>query len=288
MKKMRHWIGKAFSSVTIMVIPHDHVRTLNLKIPIALLCLTIMLAGVGGGYLLNLAVTGIHYRAQHYAMVAKVRYYSDQFYQWGSTVVALKGIENQFRNLFSLGSKEQVLEQADNSFVGSLDLPDLVRELKKTTQNVEGIRSYLHTQKNLFIATPRGLPVSGNISSYYGRREDPVEGGMEFHSGLDISCGMRTPIHATADGVVSHSGWANGSGQVVVLEHGCGFSTIYAHNSANVVKLGQKVRKGDIIAYVGMTGKTTGPHVHYEIWKDGRNINPQPYLSEQAKSLSAN
>ena len=101
---------------------------------------------------------------------------------------------------------------------------------------------------------------------------------------MDISCSMKTPIHATADGVVSHSGWVNGSGQVVILEHGCGFSTIYAHNSSNVVRAGQKVHKGDIVAYVGMTGKTTGPHVHYEIWKDGRTINPQPYLYERAQN----
>lgn len=284
MRNIRLGIGKAFSSVTIMVIPHDHVRTLNLKVPIALLCVSIMLAIVGGGYLLNLAISGFQYRAQHQAMTAKVRYYSDQFYQWSSTVVALKGVENQFRQLFSLGSKEKILEQADTSFVGSLDLPDLVRELQKTSQNVEEIKSYLKTQKNLFVATPKGLPVSGNISSYYGQRDDPVTGGREFHSGLDISCSMKTPIRATADGVVSHSGWANGSGQVVVLEHGCGFSTIYAHNNSNVVKVGQRVHAGDIVAYVGMTGKTTGPHVHYEIWKDGKNVNPQPYIYQKAQN----
>jgi murein DD-endopeptidase MepM/ murein hydrolase activator NlpD len=95
---------------------------------------------------------------------------------------------------------------------------------------------------------------------------------------------MNTPIRATADGVVSHSGWANGSGQVVVLEHGCGFSTIYAHNSSNVVKIGQRVHKGDVIAYVGMTGKTTGPHVHYEIWKDRKNINPLTYINQNAQN----
>ena len=128
---MRLWIRKAFSSVTIMVIPHDHVRTLNLKVPIALLGVSIILAVVGGGYLLNLAISGFQYRAQLRAMVAKVRYYSDQFYQWSSTVMALKGVESQFRHLFSLSSKEKVLEQADDSFTGSLDLPDLVRELSR-------------------------------------------------------------------------------------------------------------------------------------------------------------
>lgn len=284
MRSIQLLLKKAFASVTILVIPHDHVRTLNLKVPIALLGVAVILAGVGGVYLLNLAVSGLRYREQHRAMAAKVRFYSDQFYQWSSTVVALKTVETEFRHLFALGSKEKILEQADTSFVGSLELPDLVRELKATTQHVEEIRQYLRIQKDIFVATPRGLPVPGNISSHYGLRNDPMNGQRVFHSGLDISCSSGTPIRATADGVASHSGWSNGSGYVVVLEHGCGFSTIYAHNKANAVRVGQIVRKGDTIGYVGSTGKSTGPHVHYEIWKEGKNVNPHSYLSENLPS----
>jgi murein DD-endopeptidase MepM/ murein hydrolase activator NlpD len=102
---------------------------------------------------------------------------------------------------------------------------------------------------------------------------------MRFHSGIDLACDPGTPIHATADGIVSHSGWAGGNGNVVVLEHGHGYSTIYAHNRNNAVKVGQQVRRGDVIGYVGSTGRTTGPHVHYEVLKDGKNVNPAPYLA---------
>ncbi len=101
---------------------------------------------------------------------------------------------------------------------------------------------------------------------------------MPFHSGLDISANPGDAIRATADGVVSHSAWSQNSGFVVVLEHGCGYSTIYARGNSNAVKAGQKVKAGDIVAYAGSTGKSTGPHVHYEVWKDGKNVKPQEYL----------
>ena len=279
MQKIRIFFKKAFASVTILVIPHDHVKTLNLKVPIALLLVSILLAMIGGGYVVRLAVSGLEYKAQHRAMAAKVRFYSEQFYQWSSTVVALKTVENEFRNLFSLSSKEAVLEQADTSFQGSLEIPELVQELQKTMDSVDEIKNYLRIQKDIFVATPRGFPVSGSVSSTYGKREDPVTGKAAFHSGFDISCSPGTSVRATADGIVSHSGWISGSGNVVALEHGCGYSTIYAHNRKNIVKVGQQVSKGDILGYSGSTGRSTGPHLHYEVWKDGKNINPQPFLA---------
>jgi murein DD-endopeptidase MepM/ murein hydrolase activator NlpD len=99
---------------------------------------------------------------------------------------------------------------------------------------------------------------------------------------MDISCPPGTPVRATADGIVSFSGWSGGSGNLVVIEHGHGFSTFYAHNRLNVVKVGKKVKRGDIISYVGSTGNSTGPHLHYEVWKDGRHTNPYSYVKEKA------
>jgi len=262
-----------------MVIPHDHVRTLNLKIPVAFLAGTIFLACVGGGYLLNMAVTGIWYRAQHREMAGKVKYYSEQFYQWSSTVQTLKSVGNDFQRLLSMGSKEKVLEAADTDFTGTLELPDLINELQKTKLGMEEIQNYLRKTQDVFKATPRGFPVPGKITSPYGHRHDPLGEGIRFHSGMDISSASGTPILATADGIVSHSGWTTNSGQVVVLEHGLGFSTVYAHNQKNSVKVGQTVKRGDVIGYVGSTGRSTGPHLHYEVWKDGKHINPKPYLS---------
>jgi murein DD-endopeptidase MepM/ murein hydrolase activator NlpD len=128
------------------------------------------------------------------------------------------------------------------------------------------------------VATPRGWPVEGRLSSPFGQREHPKTGKPEFHGGIDIAAEPGMAVRATGDGIVSFSGWSGANGNLIVIEHGAGFSTFYAHNKMVAVKTGQKVRRGDIISYVGSTGNSTGPHVHYEVWLNGRAVNPQTYL----------
>lgn len=282
MRNIHTILKKFFASVTIMVIPHHSPRILNLKIPLVGIAATILMAAIGSGYVLCLAVSGLDYRTQHYSMAEKLDFYSNQFQEWNSTVTALKTTETEFKKLFSMNSKEEVLENVDTTFVGSLEIPDLVSELKKTVESVESIKDYLRVQKDIYVATPTGIPAAGYISSSYGKRKDPFSGTVLFHSGVDISCSTGSPIKATADGIVSYSGWSKNSGNVVVLEHGCGFSTIYAHNKSNNVKVGSIVKRGDILGYVGSTGKSTGPHVHYEVWKNGKNVNPREFLSRRS------
>jgi murein DD-endopeptidase MepM/ murein hydrolase activator NlpD len=273
-------IKKAFTSITIMVIPHDNHRSVNLKVPVAVLFVTAILLAGGGGYVFSLALSGLEYKAQHQEMAEKVKFYSEQFNQWDSTVTALQTVEAEFRKLFNHETKDEVLENVDTSFTGSLEIPDLEDELKKTIETVEEIKDYLSTQKNIYVATPKGYPVTGRVTSGYGKRKDPFSGEASFHSGIDISSKLGSPVRATADGVVSHSGWTRNSGYVVVIEHGCGFSTLYAHNKSNKVKVGSRVKRGDIVGYVGSTGKSTGPHVHYEVWENGKTVDARKYLSQ--------
>lgn len=125
------------------------------------------------------------------------------------------------------------------------------------------------------VTTPTGWPTDGFISSGYGLRWN----GAEFHQGIDIAAEMGTPIVATADGVVTIAGWnAGGYGNMVDIDHGSGVSTRYGHASAVVVTVGQRVRRGQIIAYVGSTGHSTGPHLHYEVRLSGQPVNPTSYL----------
>ena len=125
------------------------------------------------------------------------------------------------------------------------------------------------------VTTPTGWPTDGFISSGYGLRWN----GAEFHQGIDIAAEMGTPIVATADGVVTIAGWnAGGYGNMVDIDHGSGVSTRYGHASAVVVTPGQRVRRGQIIAYVGSTGHSTGPHLHYEVRLSGQPVNPTSYL----------
>ena len=282
MKKVRAYLKKAFTSVTIMVIPHDSLKALNLKIPMVSLIILVLLAVAGGAFTLGMAVNGLEYKAQNNAMAEKVKFYSGQFSQWEKTMAGLKLAEIRFRKLFSLGTKEEVLENVDTASVGSVDMHDQFAELQKTIESVAEIKDYLRVQKDIYASTPKGYPAGGEITSNFGKRVDPFSGENSYHTGIDISCSASTPIRATADGIVVHSGWIEGNGNSVILEHGFGFSTVYAHNKTNAVKVGQKVKRGDIVGYVGSTGKATGPHVHYEVWKNGKAIDAQKYLSRRS------
>jgi murein DD-endopeptidase MepM/ murein hydrolase activator NlpD len=123
------------------------------------------------------------------------------------------------------------------------------------------------------------MPIQqGTITSPFGIRTHPITHRTEFHRGLDISTAAGNPVRATADGIVSFSGWNGSGGNVVVVEHGYGFSTYYAHNKMNMVEVGQKVKKGAVLGYVGSTGNATGSHVHYEVWHDGKSVNPIGYI----------
>ena len=122
--------------------------------------------------------------------------------------------------------------------------------------------------------TPSIWPAAGYVSSPYGLRFN----GTEFHQGIDIAADMGAPIVATADGVVTAAGWNGGYGNMVDVDHGGGIVTRYGHASALAVTVGQQVRRGEVIAYVGSTGRSTGPHVHYEVRVDGQPVNPAGYL----------
>jgi len=118
------------------------------------------------------------------------------------------------------------------------------------------------------------------ISSGYGVREDPITGQKRFHEGCDIVAPRKTPIIAPADGIVSFSGWSEGMGRMVEIEHGYGYTTRYGHSAKLFVERGDMVKRGDIIAHVGSSGRSTGPHLHYEVRYNGKLVNPYRYLVE--------
>lgn len=125
---------------------------------------------------------------------------------------------------------------------------------------------------------PTGMPVDGYISSYFGGRPDPFSGLNARHTGIDISAPTGTPVHAVAEGMVTFSGVRNGYGDVVEIDHGNGYMTRYAHNSALLVHPGQRVHVGDVISKAGSTGRSTGSHVHFEVWYQGGVVNPLAYV----------
>jgi murein DD-endopeptidase MepM/ murein hydrolase activator NlpD len=129
------------------------------------------------------------------------------------------------------------------------------------------------------VSIPSRVPVEGvRLTSDYGLRYHPVLGGRRAHKGVDLAGPVGTPIHATADGVVSKAEWFSSYGLYVSLEHGGEIQTRYGHMSRLAVAAGQQVRKGDVIGFIGSTGRSTGPHLHYEVRIAGQAVNPVPYM----------
>lgn len=130
-------------------------------------------------------------------------------------------------------------------------------------------------------------PIDGPITSSFGERQDPFNGEGAFHMGIDISGTMGEPVRAPADGTVLMAGPASGYGQEVMLDHGHGVHTLYGHLSGFAVTAGQDVRRGDIIGYVGSEGRSTGPHLHYEVRIHDTPVNPHKYLRETLQEFAA-
>ncbi len=280
MYKIKRFLKRLFTPVTIMMIPHDSKRTINIKLPSIGVFSSVLLWLVGSVYVVSIAIDTVEY----YDMKSKLNFYTSQFVELKSTISTLEKAEAEFKRILSFKSKEKILENVDTKInthdAGSLDMDILKDQIKNTVEKVTDIKEFLRNQKDIYMATPKGWPIVGRITSEFGGRENPIHGKQEFHSGLDISASMGAPVKATADGIVSFSGWSAGNGNLVVIEHGFGYSSFYAHNSSNAVKVGQKVKRGDIIAHIGSTGNTTGPHLHYEVWHNGKAVNPMSFIKE--------
>jgi len=277
MHRLQPWLKKLFTPITIMLIPHTRVGTLNLKLPLVVLGLLVVFAGVGGVYTLSLTYHAVDY----FVMKRKYNDMAGQLQSVQGSIHALKQAEAEFKQILSRGSRKQVLDAVKlEKNDGSIDINELKLQIDASIKSVAGIRQYLARQRDVYRSTPQGWPVDGRFTSGFGMREHPTYGSQRFHSGVDLSTQRGTPVRATADGIVSVSSFGSGNGNVVVIEHGHGFSTVYAHNDRNIAQVGQTVKRGEQIALAGATGTTTGVHVHYEVWRQGRPVNPSEYGQE--------
>jgi murein DD-endopeptidase MepM/ murein hydrolase activator NlpD len=129
--------------------------------------------------------------------------------------------------------------------------------------------------------------VDGRLQGYFGRRTDPFSGEGAFHPGVDITAPVGTPVRATADGVVQHAEFSSGYGRLVVIDHLNGFQTCYAHLSRFAVVAGQEIRRGELVGYLGASGRVTAPHLHYEVRRHGSPINPYSFLAKASVAYVA-
>lgn len=144
--------------------------------------------------------------------------------------------------------------------------------------HVDFVEKNINELFNAMKSLPVGTPLSGDINSGFGYRKDPFNFKPAFHSGVDIDARFGQPVIATADGVVEHAGWYKTYGEAVIIDHKDEYQTLYGHLSKIRVKEGQSVEAGDIIGYAGSTGRSTGPHLHYGVIKDGKTVDPANYL----------
>jgi len=159
------------------------------------------------------------------------------------------------------------------------DLRTIRGDIQNATKTIQTVKNFVDVRSKVINDTPSIIPNEGHITSLFGWRRSPFGFGRDFHTGIDIAAATGTPVKATAPGEVVSAGWAGGYGQAVRVRHKYGFETVYGHNSRLNCVTGQKISKGQIIAYVGQTGSATGPHCHYEIRLGGVAINPYPYMS---------
>ena len=216
-----------------------------------------------------------------------------------SKLVDLKNFEEKIRNIANIeentnsehlfGVGGSIPEDFDTQIPITEEYNSLIRGMHEQTQqfnlaainqkkSFESLFNNLEDQRNLLASTPAIRPTDGWISSKFGYRTSPFTGLREFHQGLDIATRAGTPIIATADGVVIFAGTKGLMGKLIVIDHGYGMVTRYAHIHKMLKKRGDAVKKGDTIALVGNTGRSTGSHLHYEVHLNGTPVNPAKYI----------
>ncbi len=163
---------------------------------------------------------------------------------------------------------------------------EFVKRLDKVSRDIDSRSKQLAILEKILISehfqkatTPTGKPApDGRISSYFGMRKDPFTGAKRMHKGMDVAARLGAPVVATADGIVTKVEKKPGYGKMLEIDHGYGISTRYGHNNTVKVKVGDIVKQGQVIATMGSTGRSTGPHVHYEVLRNGKQINPRTYV----------
>jgi len=229
----------------------------------------------------------------------QIQKFADEITALKSKLVSLNDFEKKIRIIANI---EKTTDQASLFGVGG-SIPEdldtkipltekhnsLMREMHAQTRQIdlasgkqqegfESLFNFLQDQRSLLSSTPAVRPVNGWPTSKFGYRKSPFTGLREFHKGLDIATRMGTPVIATADGNVSFTGTKGLLGKIVVIDHGHGVVTRYGHLKKILKKNGASVKRGDIIAHVGISGRSTGPHVHYEVYVNGIPVNPAKYI----------
>ena len=291
---------------TLIVVPHAKVRFRKFQVSVrltkwvlgSLSVLALALVGIVVHYtLISVEVAEMkRLQGENLALATKARAYEENAGRLQARVLTL---QNTVTKLGLMAGVEASLPDAQVGGVGGLSslettapsvdiaasLQGIDHTVSALTQKSMRLQAFFEDQQLLLAATPSIWPVRGYLSASFGNRKDPFTGMPDFHPGIDVSTPRGTKIVAPADGVVVFVGRKRGYGKALVINHGYGVVTRYGHLDGWDVRPGQRVRRGDTVAFVGNTGRSTAPHLHYEVWVDDQLRNPIEFILDEYRSF---
>jgi murein DD-endopeptidase MepM/ murein hydrolase activator NlpD len=294
----------ARSFYTFIVVPHASLRLHKLRLPVQLLYLLAFIGiisffvavGLGFSYAKMAFKVADYNQLQSENVDLKVQKKNLEVstLKLNSKLSELETLSERLSTLFENDSLNKRLKVNLPAVGGSkVDYPtaDLLNNsnlktdmelLKDRTTDLESqlrlLEQVAEKRATILRFTPSIWPVRGHITSHYGNRMDPFNGDAEMHLGLDIAGIYGTPVHAAADGVVIYAARKAAYGNLVIIDHGNGLTTRHGHLSRFNVRVGQRIKRNDVIAFVGTTGRSTAPHLHYEVRMNDRPVDPRRYL----------
>ncbi len=289
---------------TLIIVPHAKARFRKIQVSVRL---TKWVLGTGLTTGLVLSGTFVHYarvaaevhelrqlRAENRALLSKTQEYEQSA---GKLQAKVQQLQNMVTKLGVMAGLEHSLPEPVGGVGGAVGvdstaprldpsaLAAMDRSLTRLTDRSAQLEEFYRDQTVLLSSTPSVWPVRGYLSAAFGNRIDPFTAQKDFHPGIDISTPIGTKVQAPADGIVISTGVQGGYGNALVIDHGYGVVTRYGHLSGFNVKPGQPVKRGDVIAFVGNTGRSTGPHLHYEVWVRDQAQNPIHFILDEYRTF---
>ena len=291
---------------TVIVVPHAKARFRKIQVPLKLARWV-----MGGATVAVLALAGVlvHYtriaaevselrrlRAENQVLTQKTREYEqnagklqakvEQLHSIVSKLGIMAGLDHALPDTH-IGGEGGVasFETVPPAAAGPHSLLEMDLSVSALTDKSTRLEAFYRDQKLLLSSTPSIWPVRGYLSATFGKRLDPFTGRPDFHPGIDISTPTGTKIVAPADGIVLSTALSGGYGNAIIVDHGYGVVSRYGHLDSYNVRPGQKVHRGDVIGFVGSTGRSTGPHLHYEVWVREQAQNPIHFILDEYRSF---
>ncbi|WP_350343662.1 peptidoglycan DD-metalloendopeptidase family protein [Proteinivorax tanatarense] len=293
--------NKENKKFTLMILPHSNDKPLRFNLPILAIQITgvlilLVLIGFIGFFAKYIDMAGSmseleELRLENQEKSKQLENLAEQTQNVLEEFKQIEELQDQLKELTDYEEQEgESLKETDDErsfFTASrgstsverteISLSLLSNELPSQKENMDTLVSDAEKQAKRQAHTPSIRPTTGRVSSPFGYRNHPFTGARQFHSGVDIANSTGTPIKATANGTVVRASYNGGYGNMIIIDHGYGYTTYYAHLSEIEVRTGQKVTKGETIGQMGSTGQSTGPHLHYEVRVRGNPVNPTDY-----------